>query len=315
MRRPKLTHLHAWQAFEAAARHSSFVRAAEELGVSAAAVSQHVRTLEDVMGVQLFARSRQGVTLTHEGRRLYPGIHDGFTRLAEAVERMESREFENVVRISAPPSFASRWLLPRIHRFVRHHPAFTPSIDATAALVDFASENIDVAVRYGGGSYPGLRSELLVEEHVFPVCSPALLKGGSPPLPLHAIARMPLIHDTLAGTQGLPTWSEWLHRRDVTHPQEDGAGLELSPALAIEAAVEGHGVALGRRVIVADDLATGRLVRPFREWDALGSGYYVVHPHTGAAPDKVRAFIGWLESEARMFLEAQSDEPDTDSPC
>jgi LysR family glycine cleavage system transcriptional activator len=305
MRRRKLTHLHAWQAFEAAARHSSFVRAAEELGVTPAAISQHVRTVEDAMGVQLFARSTHGVSLTAQGSRVFPGIREGFARLADAIERLEAREFENVVRVSAPPSFASRWLLPRIHRFVRQQPTLTPSIDASALLADFAADNIDVAVRYGGGEYPGLRSRLLVEEHVFPVCSPALLRHADEVLPLHAIAAMPLIHDTLAGTQGLPSWADWLRRHGVRHPHADSGGLELSSALAIEAAVEGHGVALGRRVIVADDLAIGRLARPFREWDPVGSGYYLVTP-SAPVPERVRAFIDWIESEARMFLEAQA---------
>ncbi|MBI5279695.1 MAG: LysR family transcriptional regulator [Burkholderiales bacterium] len=306
MRRQKLTHLHAWQAFEAAARHSSFVRAAEELGVTAAAVSQHVKTVEEAMGVQLFARSTHGVTLTAQGSQVFPGVRDGFARLADAIERLEAREFDNVVRISAPPSFASRWLLPRIHRFVRQQPTLVPSIDASALLTDFVSDNIDVAVRYGGGQYPGLRSTLLVEEHVFPVCSPRLLKNPDEPLPLQAIAKMPLVHDTLAGTQGLPTWADFLRRHGVQHPQADGGGLEFSPALAIEAAVEGHGVALGRRVIVADDLAIGRLARPFREWDAVGSGYYLVMPGNVPVPERVRAFVDWVEAEARMFLEAQA---------
>lgn len=302
--RQKLRHLQAWQVFEAAARLLSFVRAAQELGVTPAAVSQHIKTLEDHTGVRLFHRSTHSVSLTDEGMAVLPGVSDGFATLARSIARLEAREFENVVRVSVPPSFASRWLLQRLHRFIRKHPGYTPSVDATASLVDFDMQPVDVAVRFGKGVYPGLSSKLLFEEHVFPVCSPSLLERPDGRLPLQALAGMPLIHDTLGGTDALPTWVQWLEQHHMTHPHAEGGGMHLSSALAVEAAVEGNGVVLGRGVIVADDLALGRLVRPFAETAKLDAAYYLVHRPVEEMPRKLQAFREWILDEARQSVEA-----------
>jgi LysR family glycine cleavage system transcriptional activator len=304
MARQKIARMVSWQAFEAAARLSSFVRAAHELGITASAVSQHVKALEEAYGVRLFDRSPHSVALTPEGLTVFPGVRDGFATLGRAVSRLGEREYEHVVRISAPPSFASRWLLPRLHRFIRANPTLTPSIDASSALVDFANEDVDIAIRYGLGRYAGLESRLLLQDHVFPVCSPALLKDPEARLPLAALRGMDLVHDSLAGSGDLPTWAAWLEQHGVKHPAVTG-GIVLSSALAIEAAVEGHGVALGRGVIVADDLAQGRLVRPFAEATRLQAAYHLVHRPAEALPRKLGAFIRWIEEEARLSSEAQ----------
>jgi LysR family transcriptional regulator, glycine cleavage system transcriptional activator len=152
--RQRLTHLQAWVAFEAAARTGTFAGAAEELSVTPAAVSQHIRTLEDYLGVRLFVRGAQGVSPTPEAQLVFPGIRDGLQKIADTVHSLHHRELDRIVRVSAPPSFASRWLLPRLHRFSREHESLSINLDATPRLVDFFSENVDVSIRYGKGNYP-----------------------------------------------------------------------------------------------------------------------------------------------------------------
>lgn len=303
--RQRLTHLQAWVAFEAAARTGTFAGAAEELSVTPAAISQHIRSLEDYLGVRLFVRAAQGVTLTPEGQAAFPGVRDGLQKVADAVGALRHRELDKIVRVSAPPSFAARWLLPRLHRFNREHPSLNVNLDSTPRLVDFFSENVDVAIRYGKGVYPGLVSELLLEEEVIPVCSPSLLSHEPMQAPLAVLRKLDLIHDTTAHLESeLPTWSSWMAQHGIVDV-DCSRGLFLNSMLAVQAAVDGRGVLLGRSVIVADDLAAGRLVRPFATTTKVPQAYYVVmRPDCQAAP-KVDAFRKWIRREAALCNEAE----------
>ncbi|MBC5767426.1 transcriptional regulator GcvA [Ramlibacter albus] len=304
--RARLSHLQAWVAFEAAARTGTFAGAAEELSVTPAAVSQHIRTLEEYLGVRLFVRSAQGVSLTPEAQLAFPGIRDGLQRVADAVHGLQHRELDRIVRVSTSPSFASRWLLPRIHRFSREHESMCVNLDSTTRLVDFFSENVDVSIRYGKGNYPGLLAELLFEERVFPVCSPFLLSHEPMKAPLDILRTLPLIHDTTSQNEAeLPTWRSWMAERGITDI-DCSKGLYLGSMLAAQAAVDGRGVLLGRSVIVADDLAAGRLVRPFAHEARVPQSYYIVmRPDCAAAP-KVAAFRKWLQHEAALTREAEA---------
>jgi LysR family glycine cleavage system transcriptional activator len=307
--RPRLAHLQAWVAFEAAARTGSFAAAAEELSVSAAAVSQHIRSLEDYLGVRLFLRGAHGVTLTPEGRLAFPGMRDGFQRIADSLHSVQHRELDRIVRVSAPPSFASRWLLPRLHRFTRDHAGLSIHLDSTARLVDFFSENVDLAIRYGKGSYPGLVAELLFEEHVFPVCSPALLSHEPMHAPLATLGRLALIHDTTAHLEAeLPTWCQWMAQHGLAGI-DCTRGLSLNSMLAVQAAVDGRGILLGRSVIVADDIAAGRLVRPFDIATKVPQAYHIVMRPDDAGAPKVAAFRRWLLHESELCKEAAALEP------
>lgn len=303
--RQKLTHLQAWVAFEAAARTGTFSAAAEELSVTPAAVSQHVRTLEEYLGVRLFVRTAQGVTVTPEGRLAYPGVRDGFLKVADAVHSLQHRELDKIVRVSAPPSFASRWMLPRLHRFCTEHPSMNINLDSTPRLVDFFSENMDVGIRYGKGNYPGLVTELLFEEFIFPVCSPFLLSHEPLCAPLSVLDDLPLIHDTTAHLESdLPTWRSWMAQNAITHI-DCTHGPYLNSMLAVQAAVDGRGVLLGRSVIVADDLAAGRLVRPFDLAIKVQQAYYIVMPPDRVTAPKVVAFRSWLLREAMLSKDAE----------
>lgn len=298
-KRQKLVYLNALRAFEAAARHLSFVAAAEELNVTPPAISQHIRALEEYLGVRLFVRAKVGLSLTAEARRAYPDIRDGLDRLAAGLASLRGSGVDRIVTMTVPPSFAAKWLLPRIERFREKYPDLDIRLDTTDRLADFAAEGIDIGVRYGRGGYPGLVSERLLSEDVYPVCSPRLLppEGG---IDLPRLAKMTLIHDTAIDFDpAFPTWKAWFRARGIDNI-DPTRGLQFnSSVLALEAAADGQGVALGRSVIVARDLKAGRLVRPFDAVEQTHCAYYVVFEKRAADLPKVRAVRDWLFSEAR----------------
>lgn len=295
-KRQKLVHLNALRAFEAAARHLSFVAAAEELNVTPPAISQHVRALEDYLGVRLFVRSKVGLSITQEAKSAYPDIKDGLEKLAAGLARLRSSGIDHIITMSVPPSFAGKWLLPRIDRFRERYPDFDIRLDATNRLADFSAEGIDVGVRYGLGGYPGLECEKLLVEDVFPVCSPQLLAEG--PIDLDRLARMTLIHDTTIDFDpSFPTWQAWFRARGISNI-DPMRGLQFnSSVLAIQAAIEGQGVALGRSVIVERDIAAGRLVRPFETVEETHCAYFLVYEPRMRESPKLAAVREWLRDE------------------
>jgi LysR family glycine cleavage system transcriptional activator len=295
----QLVHLKALRAFEAAARHLSFAAAAEELNVTPPAISQLIRTLEEYLDVQLFVRSKVGVVLTPQARDAYPDIRDGLLQLAAGLGRLRGSGQERLVTLSVPPSFAAKWLLPRIEAFRSEHPDFDVRLDTSDRLVDFATEGIDLGVRYGLGGYPGLRADKLFDEEVFAVCSPALLGQDSQRADAKWLARMTLIHDTTSDFDPtFPTWRTWLLGRGMAGV-DHSRGLRMnSSLLAIQAAIEGQGVALARSVIVSGDVKAGRLVRPFDAVDATRCAYYVVYPEQADSAPKVKVLRDWLLEQA-----------------
>lgn len=298
--------MQAWVAFEAAARAGTFASAAEELSVTPAAISQHIRTLEGYLNVRLFSRTGQGVALTPEGRQVLPGIRDGLRSIADAVGLLQHRALGTCLRVSASPSFASRWLLPRIHRFNDLHPAISVKLDATPRVVNLDDDNVDVAIRYGRGSYAGSSSEHLLEEYVFPVGSPRLMNEIRTTNISELLRRVPLIHDTTSLRDGeLPSWSAWLGMHGITRV-DCSKGLFLDSSLAVQAAVDGRGLLLGRSVIVADDLIAGRLVRPVPQSVKVPQGYHLVRSLRTGAAGKVAAFREWLLAEVALTRAACS---------
>ncbi|WP_233417127.1 transcriptional regulator GcvA [Halovulum marinum] len=297
---PPLTGL---RAFEAAARHLSFKAAAEELHVTPAAISQQVRALEEFVGQPLFRRLTRALALTEAGAAAAPVLTEGFARLAEAAARMRSRPAarDRVLTISAAPSFASKWLLPRLERFRARHPEYEIRIDASDSLTRFdGTEDVDLALRYGRGHYGRLRADRLTGETAFPVCSPALASGTPPLRTPDDLCRHTLLH--IAWTMqepDAPSWPMWLRAAGVTGIDSE-AGLRFSiDSMAVQAALEGHGVALVTRSLVADDLAAGRLVRPFPpgERDRTSFAYFLVYPPETAEQPKIAAFRAWVLDE------------------
>jgi LysR family glycine cleavage system transcriptional activator len=296
----RLTHLNGIRAFEAAARHMSFAKAAEELSVTPAAVSQQIKALEDYLGVALFKRTKRALFLTDTAQAVLPAAREGFDLLASVLTRARASSARDQLVVSVTPSLAAKWLMPRLERFIAQHPTIDIRIDTNSRLVDFAREDVDVAVRYGGGDWPGLEVTPLMNEQIFPVCSPRLQTGRHP---LHAIEDLrhhTLIHDgTLPEGSAFPSWAIWLEVAGA--PGVDTTrGLRVNASmLAIQAAVDGQGVALGRSVLVEDDLASGRLIRPFAATLPLRYAYYVVHPKQLAKDSPVPLFRRWLLAEAK----------------
>ncbi len=281
------------RAFEAAARHLSFTQAAEELHVTQAAVSHQIRTLEDALGVRLFRRLNRAIRLTEEGQEFVSEVRKALSHLTTAVEKLAAPDAGGPLTVSVLPSFASKWLVPRLGRFGQKHPEVDVRISPSIQLTDFQRDDVDLVVRYGKGQYEGLHSVRLMTEDIFPVCSPALLSG---PEALRKPAD--LQHHTLLHDDGHVDWAMWLLVAGVTDISPTQGPYFTDSALVVQAAAEGQGVALARGALAADDLAAGRLVKPFDIAIPTEYAYYVVCPRATAHHPKIAAFRAWLLDEA-----------------
>ena len=296
----RLPPLNALRAFEAAARHGSFTAAASELAVTASAVSHQIAELEATLGVRLFRRLNRAVQLTDAGRAALPPLREGFDRLAEGVARARAGSLPGMLTVTTSPGLAAKWLMPRIERFRERHPEIDLRIDASMRLVDFAREDVQVGIRYGSGRYPGLHVELLMRSEAFPVCAPALTRGPNALRRPADLARHTLIHDeSPAGDPSYPEWGMWLRAAGVTEIAAERGPRFTGVNLAVDEAIAGRGVLLGRSVFVADDLAAGRLVRPFGDALPLDFSVFLVIPPAQRERPMVSAFRDWVVAEAK----------------
>lgn len=305
----RLPPLNTLRAFEAAARHMSFTKAADELFVTQAAVSHQIKTLEDALGVKLFKRLNRALLLTEEGQTFIPPVRQALDLLMQGVNKISQVEATGALNVTTLPSFAAGWLVPRLDRFRKAHPEIDVRLTAGAQLVDFAREDVDVAVRYGRGKYADLISERFMEEEIFPVCSPKLLEEGDHPLrTLEDLRYHTLLHDDM------PTgWAEWLDKAGIKGVNAShGPYFDMS-ALVIQAAVQGQGVALGRSTLSANAIEAGVLVKPFDVTIPIDFAYYIVCPPEYYNRPKVKAFREWLfeEAEKAGVRAAPRDEPTT----
>ncbi|HEX6102123.1 MAG TPA: transcriptional regulator GcvA [Alphaproteobacteria bacterium] len=289
----RLPPLNALRTFEAAARHLSFTKAADELFVTQAAVSHQIRTLEEHLGTPLFRRMNRALMLTDEGQALLPAVREAFDRLSAGVRRVQDLCCGGALTISTTPSFAASWLVGRLARFQALHPEIELQLSATARLVDFAREDVDCGIRYGMGDWPGLVAQRLFQTALVPVCSPLLLDGPNP-------LRRPqdLMRHTLLHTLDEPDdWRLWL-RAAAVDGVDPTRGLKFdSVPLVVQAAISGAGVGIGRRQLVEAELAAGRLVAPFDLELPDECAYYFVAPEGTADQPKVVAFRTWLLAE------------------
>jgi len=294
-RLPPLTSL---RAFAVAAKHLSFARAAAELHVTAAAVGQQIRQLEAHLGCALFERNNRALRLTAPGHALLPGLSEGFERIVEALALLATDEAGGPLTVSVTPSFAAKWLVPRLEKFNAAHPGIDVRLSATMALVDFAAEDCDCSIRYGAGAYPGLVVEKLLDEAVFPVCGPALIEG-SPPLDRPAaLKHHTLLHDESPDRDAsCPDWRMWLGAAGVSDVNALQGPRFNQSSLVLEAAIAGQGVALAKAQLAEADLKARRLVRPFGAARRVEFAYYFVSPPNRSALAKVEAFRRWLRSE------------------
>jgi LysR family transcriptional regulator, glycine cleavage system transcriptional activator len=303
----RLPPLNSLRAFEAAARHLSFARAAEELHVTPAAISHHIKALEADLGVRLFRRLNRAVLLTAAGQACVAGLSDAFDRMAAALERLRAQECSGSLTVSTSPALAAKWLVPRLERFQELHPEIDVRVSAAMRLVDFAREDVDVAIRYGTGSYPGVLTELLLTNEVVPVCAPALLDGPRRLRAPQDLRHHTLLHDDTRTSDGAyPNWAMWLRAAGLEDIDPSRGPRFDYPGLVLEAAAAGDGVALALSTVAAADLAAGRLVKPFAVAVPTPFAYYVVCPQATAERPKVAAFRRWLRAEV---------EPDVAAGC
>ncbi len=289
----KLPSLNALKAFEAAARHLSFVRAADELCVTPAAISQQIKLLEDHLGTSLFRRGKT-LRLSDAASDMLPLVSEAFDRLEQAV-KIAKRESGAFV-VSAPPTFASRWLIPRLEDFNSRSPGIELRLLATRRLVDFGTEDVDAAIRFGKGSYPGLRTDRLTEERIVPVASPRLAATIGNVSDLAACA---LLEDERHTSNGaFPDWKTWL----ASIGWNAGSELKIrrfgDSGLTIQAAVAGMGVALAWLSLVEEDLKSGRLVKLPEGSMPSELGYHLVMPENRAHSEKAGLFRAWLLEQA-----------------
>lgn len=291
--RYQIPSLNGLRAFEVAARHLSFKEAARELFVTPGAVSQQIKVLEGHLGTSLFRRGNRTIEMTEAGRALLPVLREAFQNISDAIERLSGQGAARPLTASVLPSFAIKWLVPRLGRFRERHPEFDVRISTATQLVDFAREEVDLAIRYGLGTWPGVRCDRLMTGELFTVCSPKLLKGDHP-------IREPadLRHHTLLHNDSRREWPLWLRVHGV--PGIDVArGPSFSDdGLVLQAAIEGQGVALARTVLVEEDLRRGRLRRPFKLSVPSDLAYYIVVPEGRPDTPKIAAFREWLLEEA-----------------
>lgn len=289
--------LNPLRAFEVAARHSSFTKAAEELFVTPSAVSHQVKTLEEHLGMMLFLREAKMLTLTAAGRAYLPKVQEAFQMLADATRQL-SAELAPVLRVDIPPTFAAKWLIPRLDRFVKAHPEIDIRISADSGQPDFARDSYDLAIRFGRGHYPDLHAERCLAVNVFPVCSPALMAGPHPLREPSDLRHHTLLHDASTYADGSnPDWAAWLRHADVGDVDAT-RGPSFTPShLVINAAIDGLGVALAKDSWVEQDLLQGRLVRPFATALPVESAYYMVFPKHRARDLRIATFVDWLREE------------------
>ena len=291
--RHSLPQLNALRSFDAAARHGSFTRAADALCVTQGAVSHQVKALEIELGVKLFIREHHGLVITEAGREYLSVVRDAFDRIALGTERLVSRQRSGALAVSTSPDFAAKWLVNRLGRFADAHPEIDLRVSATMHHVDFAREDVDLAIRHGNGDWPGLDAVNLSGEELFPVCSPALLKSRRGIHSPEDVLQVPLLH-----LDDRRDWSRWLEVAGAA-----GEGLLHGPILnhasmLIDAAINGQGIALARTTLVAADLIDGRLIRPFQIALSLKNTYWIVCPRATSMLPKIVAFRDWLLAEA-----------------
>jgi LysR family glycine cleavage system transcriptional activator len=292
--------LSALRAFEAAARHLSLSKAAQELHVTASALSHQISGLENLLGLKLFERRVRSIALTPGGKLLYPGLQMGFMHINDALTRLRNASQERILVISTPPGFTSKWLAPRLYRFTTDHPEIDIRISSSVGNANFTTDGVDVAIRNlpkDGNADSTLAVEKLIDMVFLPVCSPKLVDLHGPLSP-QALARLPLIHDDmLADRPNVPTWLDWFRAAGI-YDADVSRGLRFNSAdHALDAAGEGAGVLLSQYVLAYDDLRTGRLVIPVECVLSSQRAYHFVCPKSRSEYPHVQAFRIWIKQE------------------
>jgi LysR family glycine cleavage system transcriptional activator len=291
--------LAALRTFEAAARHQNFSRAANELHLTHGAISHQIKALERELGVALFHRKNRGVQLTEPGRTLAATVRHAMDRIVRGIEEVRGRP-QRALTVSVLPAFATHWLIPRLADFDSRHPDIDINIRASPLLTDFASEDVDLAVRYGGGKWPGVRAVRLADEHVFPVCSPRF-NDGRLPKTLGQLAKSRLLHTPLQ------PWDQWFEALGVAAPPARRGMTFAETDILLRAAIAGLGIALSRRLLAQPELDAGRLVRPVPHAVRADRSYYIVYPDQIEPSPRLLVFRDWLLEQARSLTSVEGN--------
>ena len=291
----RLPPLKAMQAFEAAGRHQSLKKAADELCVTTGAISQQIKLLEAHLEVELFKRLNKSVRLTEAGRACLPLIEQGFELLGDAAAKAQTYSEQKLITISVAPSFGAKWLLPRLEQFRRKHPDIDLRIDASTRLIDFAHDDVDISIRYGAIKEKGMHVEALSHEELFPVCSPHLMTQCAS---FEALSDYPLLHlERRSADKSFPGWAEWIEANELNKDAfKHGPRFSMS-SMVLQAAIDGQGVAMASSVLAADDLKTGRLVRLFPQSLRAKYHYHLICTKSLSQRVDVVKFIDWIKQE------------------
>ncbi|ALP42695.1 transcriptional regulator GcvA [Aeromonas schubertii] len=285
----RLPPLNALKAFEAAARHLSFTRAAEELFVTQAAISHQIKALEEYLGIKLFRRKNRSLLLTEEGQGYFLDIKDIFASISEATEKLLARSAKGALTVSLQPSFAIQWLVPRLVRFSERHPDIDVRIKAVDLDEGSLTDDVDVAIYYGRGNWPGLRADKLHTEYLIPVCSPMLLIGPKPLRTPEDLTRHTLLHDT-----SRRDWKAWFRQLGIDAPNVNQGPIFSHSTMVIQAAIHGQGVALGHSVLAQPEIDAGRLICPFEQVLVSKNAFYLVCQEQQSEQGKIVAFRDWM---------------------
>ena len=291
----RLPALNGLKAFEAAARHESFTRAAEELCVTQGAVSHQVKALEAELGLKLFHREARRLVITETGRDYLEIVRDALDRIALGTERLQQRQASGILTVSTSPNFAAKWLVHRLGRFAQTHPEIDLRVSATLQHIDFAREDVDIAVRHGDGNWSGLHAVQLYTEELLAVCSPAFAEASGGLKDPADLSGLSLLH-----LDNRQDWSKWFEAAGVIDADLSHGPVLNQASIILDAAVDGQGVALARTGLAAHDLINGRLVRPFEMTLPVSYAYWIVCPKATANLPKIETFRNWLLEESKV---------------
>ncbi|WP_158135243.1 transcriptional regulator GcvA [Photobacterium damselae] len=300
----RLPPLNSLKVFEAAARHLSFTRAAEELFVTQAAVSHQIKALEEFLGLKLFRRRNRSLLLTEEGQSYFLDIKDIFSSIADATDKVLERGAKGALTISLPPSFAIQWLVPRLIDFNEQHPDIDVRIKAVDLDEGSLTDDVDVAIYYGRGNWSGLRADKLYQEFMMPLCSPMVLAGPKPLRTLDDLKNHTLLHDT-----SRKEWKNYVRQYDIKGVNVNQGPIFSHSTMVLQAAAHGQGIALGNNVLAQPELEAGRLVCPFDEVLMSKNAFYLVCQEKQADSGRIQAFRDWVLAKARS---EQEDMPDVE---
>jgi len=296
----QLPPLKSLRAFEATARHLSFSKAADELNVTAGAISQQVKVLEEYLGIKLFSRKNRKIMLTQEALVGLPHLTNGLDKLAEGIGAIRDYQKDKPLTITLPPTFAARWLMPRLTGFQKLHPEIDVRIDATYKVVDIINDDIDAGIRFGTGDYPEIDSDFLFSQEIILVCSPALLEQGGKLEKPEDLENFSLLHcdfHITSSSQTQPDWDMWFDMVGVDSVDSSRGVYFGQHDLLVQAAIEGQGVALVASISASKALEEGLLIQPFESQISLDHSYYFICSKAKSKLPRIQAFRTWLLDE------------------